>query len=191
MTETKTKITKGHLGIGGVATIVVALLSAPGTVAWLQKGDEAGVAYEVLAKEIEHLREDNEMMREDDRALLQAIQQLRQNIMLMYALRGGSMYGLGGSGALPSAPLSDDPLMGLGGVGGIGIWGGGGGALGGGLGDLLGVEGAEEWEEPELVLPEPPAAPESPPELKPLEDLLSAPKKSPKKLPGKLEDLMQ
>lgn len=163
-----------HLKLGSAVTILVALFSTPGFVAWFQDGGmKAEVAYEVLQAEIDSLNKNEER-------LFNEMQNLRKSLLSMYIQRNHmSMYGGMGMGmGMPmgeglvvpddlfeSFPTSAD-------------------------GDGDGDEGSSE------SLPEPPPS-LSPPEppVHPLEQLLAPPKsfsmeqRTP--LPDKLEDLLK
>ena len=86
--EEKPKVKGSHIGIGAVATLVVAVLSTPGFFAWVgDGGTKAEVAYEVLQAEINALNKSEER-------LFGEMQNLRKSMFLLYTQHNQmSMYG--------------------------------------------------------------------------------------------------
>jgi hypothetical protein len=116
--------------LGSFFTFIVALASAPGTVAWFQDGDtKAEVAYEVLQAEVDYLKENNKNLATDLRTL-------RTTMIHMYTRPSAA--------AMPMATFP--------GTYGIGV--GGGGGSGSGYGSGFGGIGVA----PEMAMEMPPAA---------------------------------
>ncbi len=183
MRESKSKITKGHVG-GGIATLLVALLSTPGVAAWFQKGDAAEVAYEVLVKEIEHLQSEQARQVETDKLIYQTIRDLKQSLLVLHTAARmpicGSKGGGGTHGAMVGMPGMEgfsEPSPGV--------------ML---APPSLITPTADAMEEGLSGLIDPEPVPEPRLEevgLKPLEDLLKAPQQKAHNLPNALDDLLK
>jgi len=174
------KVTGKHFTVGSVATIIVAVLSTPGFVAWLDNGGEkAETSYEVLQAEIDSLKQ-------SETRLYGEIQNLRKSLLLMYVGNqwgGGMGYPMmgGGFGSGSGELMSPEELFGLPAA-----------ADGDGDGDADDFYGEGAAEDVSEMLPEP-KMPKSVPS--PLEQLLAAPEPPPVQqrplLPDKLDEIMK